>query len=292
MHYDKFIYKPDKTSGLKNHNPEFTGDFETEQQAQEKMQEDANQIAKYHDFLMAHETNGLLIIFQGMDGAGKDAAIKHVMSSLDPQGSEMKMFKAQTEKEVKHDYLWRAAQSVPARGQIGIFNRSYYEHVIVERVHPEKLERQNLPKSLTGKDLWKKRYRHINNFEEYLLDNSIHVIKFFLHLSKEEQRKKLLERMERSDKKWKFSMDDIEEREHWDKYMKVYEDVFNNTSTDLAPWYIIPDNNRWFARSIVASIVLTKLKSLHSKYPVLNDEQEKNIAKAKKILQQKDFKNK
>ena len=195
------------------------------------------------------------------------------------------MFKAQTEKEVKHDYLWRAAQSVPARGQIGIFNRSYYEHVLVERIHPEKLERQNLPKSATGKDVWKKRYRHINNFEEYLQDEGIHVLKFFLNISKDEQREKLLERMTRTEKRWKFAMDDIEDREYWDEYMKVYEEAFNNTSTKIAPWYIIPDNNRWFARATIASIILEKLKSLHSRYPTPSYEQEKEIKKAQKILE-------
>jgi PPK2 family polyphosphate:nucleotide phosphotransferase len=237
---------------------------------------------------MAHETNGLLVIFQAMDGAGKDAMIKNVMSRLDPQGCEMKMFKAPTEKEVKHDYLWRAAQSVPARGQIGIFNRSYYEHVIAERIHPEKLEQYNFPKSVIGKDIWKKRYRHINNFEEYLLDNGIHVLKFFLNLSKETQREKLLERIERPEKKWKFSIDDVEDREHWDEYMKIYEEVFDHTSTKIAAWHIIPNNHRWFARAAVAGIIAEKLKSLHQKYPTLSGEQQQEIEKAKEMLENKE----
>ena len=270
---------------LADFDPNFTADFNDEQQARVSMEKDTADIADYQDMLMAHETNGLLIIFQAMDGGGKDATIKNVMSNLDPQGCEMKMFKAPSEKEVKHDYLWRAAQSVPARGQIGIFNRSYYEHVIVERIHPEKLAKQNLPESATGKDIWKKRFRHINNFEEYLLDNGIHTLKFFLNFSKEEQRKKLLERMERPEKKWKFALEDLEDRQHWDKYMKVYEEAFNQTSTKTAPWYIIPDNHRWFARACVASIILEKLKSLHSKYPDTNEKQKKEMAKAQSQLE-------
>jgi PPK2 family polyphosphate:nucleotide phosphotransferase len=285
MNHEQFIYNPEKKMRLKDYDPNFTTDFGDEQEAQASMQKDATDIAKYQDILMAHETQGLLVIFQAMDGAGKDAAIKNVMSTLDPQGCELKMFKQQTEREVKHDYLQRAACSVPARGQIGIFNRSYYEHVLVERIHPEKLERQNLPKSATGKDVWKKRYRHINNFEEYLQDEGIHVLKFFLNISKDEQREKLLERMTRTEKRWKFAMDDIEDREYWDEYMKVYEEAFNNTSTKIAPWYIIPDNNRWFARATIASIILEKLKSLHSRYPTPSYEQEKEIKKAQKILE-------
>ncbi len=285
VNHNQFIYQPDKKAQLTDFDPNFTADFNDEQQARASMDKDAADIAKYQDILMAHETNGLLVIFQAMDGAGKDATIKNVMSNLDPQGCEMKMFKAPTEKEVKHDYLQRAAQSVPARGQIGIFNRSYYEHVIVERIHPEKLARQNLPESAAGKDIWKKRFRHINNFEEYLLDNGIHVLKFFLYLSKEEQRKKLLERIKRPEKKWKFSLSDLEDRKHWNKYMKVYEEAFNQTSTEIAPWYIIPDNHRWFARAVIASIVLKKLKSLHSKYPNTSEKQKKEMAKAQALLQ-------
>ena len=285
VNHNQFIYNADKKARLADFDPDFTADFADEQQARASMEKDAAGIAKYQDILMAHETHGLLIIFQAMDGAGKDATIKNVMSNLDPQGCELKMFKAPSEKEIKHDYLWRAAQSVPARGQIGIFNRSYYEHVIVERIHPEKLARQNLPESATGKDIWKKRFRHINNFEEYLLDNGIHTLKFFLHLSKQEQCKKLLERIKRPEKKWKFALEDLEDRKHWDKYMKVYEEAFNETGTKIAPWFIIPDNHRWFARAAIASIILEKLKSFHSKYPDPSEKQKKEMAKAQALLQ-------
>jgi PPK2 family polyphosphate:nucleotide phosphotransferase len=285
MDHKQFIYNPGKSVRLADFDPNFTADFDSEEEARASVREDAERMAKYQDILMAHETNGLLIVFQAMDGAGKDATIKHVMNNLYPQGCEMKMFKAPSEKEVKHDYLWRAAQSVPARGQIGIFNRSYYEHVIVERIHPEKLKRQNLPRNVTGKDIWTKRFRHIVNFEEYLLDNGIHTLKFFLHISKDEQREKLLERMERPEKKWKFSTDDLEDREHWNEYMKVYEEAFNQTATAVAPWYIIPGNHRWFARACVASIILAKLKSLHSRYPTVGEKQEKEMAQARKTLE-------
>ncbi|CAA9375924.1 MAG: Polyphosphate kinase 2 [uncultured Pyrinomonadaceae bacterium] len=284
MNHEQFIYQPDKKQRLADFDPDFTNGFGSEREAQERMQEDVAEMAKYHDILMAHETNGLLVVFQAMDGAGKDATIKNVMSALDPQGCEMKMFKAQTEKELKHDYLRHAAQSVPARGQIGIFNRSYYEHVIVERIHPEKLEQQKLPRAAMKKDIWEKRFRHINNFEEYLLDNGIHTLKFFLNLSKDEQREKLLERMERNDKRWKFSREDLEDREHWDEYMKVYEEAFERTSTEIAPWHIIPDNHRWFARAAVASIILAKLKSLHAQYPTADEKQKKEMAQARKSL--------
>ena len=287
MNYQQFIYKPGKKNRLKDFDSDFAVDFSKEK-AQKMLKGNAERIAKYQDLLMAHETNGLLVIFQAMDGAGKDAMIKNVMSRLDPQGCEMKMFKAPTEKEVKHDYLRRAAQTVPARGQIGIFNRSYYEHVIAERIHPEKLEQYNFPKSVLGKDIWKKRYRHINNFEEYLLDNGIHTLKFYLNLSKDAQREKLLERIERPEKKWKFSIDDVEDREHWDEYMKVYEEVFEQTSTRIAAWHIIPNNNRWFARAAVAEIIAKKLESLHKKYPTLNDEQNQEIEKAKEMLKNKE----
>ena len=287
MNYQQFIYKPGKKIGLKDFDSDFAADFSKEK-AQKMLKGNAERIAKYQDLLMAHETNGLLVIFQAMDGAGKDAMIKNVMSRLDPQGCEMKMFKGPTEKEVKHDYLRRAAQTVPARGQIGIFNRSYYEHVIAERIHPEKLEQYNFPKSVLGKDIWKKRYRHINNFEEYLLDNGIHTLKFYLNLSKDAQREKLLERIERPEKKWKFSIDDVEDREHWDEYMKIYEEVFEQTSTRIAAWHIIPNNNRWFARAAVAEIIVEKLESLHQKYPTLSSEQKQEIEKAKEMLKNKE----
>lgn len=284
MNYKKFVYKPGKSVALKNFDPAFAVDFD-KQEAQKILDDNAERIAERQDLLMAHEQYGLLIIFQAMDGAGKDAMIKNVLSSLDPQGCELKMFKEPSKKELRHDYLWRAAQAIPARGQIGVFNRSYYESVIAERVHPEKLEVYNFPKEATPKNIWTKRYRHINNFEEYLFDNGIHTLKFFLNLSKEQQREKLLERLARTDKKWKFAIEDVQDREHWDDYMKIYEEVFNHTSTPVARWHVIPNDNPDFARAAVSAIITAKLETFHKNYPKLDDAQQKEIARAKKILE-------
>lgn len=228
------------------------------------------------------------MIFHGMDAAGKDPIIKSILSSVNPQGCETKMFKAPTEKELRHDYLWRAAQSVPAHGQIGIFNRSHYEQVTSERVHPEYLEQWTLPEELKGKDLWQRRFREIANFEEYLFNNGIHILKFFLNMSKEKQRERLLERIERTDKRWGVAAIDVEDRKNWDKYMKAFEETFQNTSTKNAPWYVIPDEHRWFAKAAISAIIVDKLKTFHSQYPRLDEEKKKELEKAKKKLLKKD----
>ena len=285
MDHEQFVYRTGGGSSLSRFDPGFTGEFADEGQAQESLREDAENLARLQDILMAHGDYGLLVLFQAMDGAGKDATIKHVMSSVDPQGCEVKMFKRATPKESKHDYLWRAAQAVPARGQIGIFNRSYYEHVVGERLHPENLEEQQLPEEARGEDIWEKRHRQINNFEQYLVENGIHVLKFYLNLSREEQRRRLLERIERPEKKWKFSSNDINERARWDEYMKVYEETLERTSTEWAPWHVIPADNRWFARAAVASVVVAKLASFHTDYPQLTKEQEKELKDARKKLE-------
>jgi len=281
----EFVYRPGEGRTLRDFDPKLTGDFADEDQARQKMSEDAASLARHQDILMAHGTYGLLVLFQGVDAAGKDATIKHVMSSADPQGCEVKMFKEETEKEVKHDYLWRAARAVPARGQIGIFNRSYYENVLAERVHPEKLERQRLPREAAGEGLWRKRFRQINNFEQYLVENGIHVLKFYLNISHAEQRRRLLERLKRTDKRWKFSASDVEERGLWDEYMSAYQEALDETSTEWAPWHIIPADSRWFARASVASVIVSKLKSLHTDYPELSEEQEREMDEARKTLE-------
>ena len=285
MNEEQFVFTPGGGVTLGQFEPGHTGDFASEEEAQASLRESAAGLAKYQDILMAHGTRGLLILLQAMDGAGKDATIKHVMSSVDPQGCEVKLFKQPTEKELRHDYLWRAAQAVPARGQIGIFNRSYYEHVVAERVHPEKLERQHLPEEVKGQDVWAMRYRQISNFEQYLVENGIHVLKFFLNLSREEQRRRLLERTERPEKKWKFSARDVEERPRWDEYMQAYEEAFRQTSTEWAPWHIIPADNRWFARAAVAAVIVGKLKSFHTNYPRLSAEQEQELGRARGALE-------
>lgn len=284
MKYAQFI-APQKKFAFKNFDPEFTGEFKSEDDARESIERDAADLAKYQDILMAYEDYGLLCIFQGMDSAGKDATIKHVMSNADPQGCEVKMFKAPSEKELRHDYLWRAAQSIPARGQIGIFNRSYYEQVIADRVHPEYLEKWTLPEEAKNQKMWARMYGEINNFEKYLFDNGIHVLKFFLHMSKEKQRENLLERLSLTEKKWKFTINDVEARGEWDTYMKVYEETIAATSTKHAPWYVVPDDNRWFAKTAVAAIIAEKLQTFHAQYPRLSKEKKAELEKARRMLE-------
>jgi PPK2 family polyphosphate:nucleotide phosphotransferase len=284
MRYSQFIVKAKKKFSFRDFETDFTGEFESEEEAQKSIEEEIADLSKYQDMLAAHEKYGLLIIFQGMDAAGKDPIIKHIMSGVDPQACETKSFKEPTEKERRHDYLWRAVKALPARGQIGIFNRSYYEHVTVERVHPEKLENWTLPDEAKGKDMWKRMYREINNFEEYLTNNGIHILKFFLHMSKERQRERLLQRIERTDKRYGFAPEDMEDRQHWDKFMKFYEEAIENTSTKHAPWHIIPDEHRWFAKAAIAAIIVDKLKSFHSQYPKMDEEQKKQLEKARKKL--------
>ena len=285
MRYAQFVAKPKKKFSFDDFKADLTGRFAGPEEAREVNELDLADLAKHQNMLAAHEKYGLLVIFQGMDAAGKDPLIKHIFSGVDPQGCETKSFKAPTEKERRHDYLWRAAQAVPARGQIGIFNRSYYEHVIVERVHPEKLNQWTLPDEAKGRQMWKRMYREINNFEEYLTGNGIHVLKFFLHMSKEKQRERLLERIERTDKRWGFEPEDLEDRKLWDKFMGFYEEAIENTSTKSAPWYIIPDEHRWFAKTAVASIIVDKLKSFHAQYPRLDDPQKEQLEMARKQLE-------
>lgn len=285
MRYSQFIVKPNKKFFFKDFKPDFTGEFKSEEDAAESIERDRGDLAKYQDIMSAHEKYGLLIIFQGMDAAGKDPIIKHIMSSVAPQHCETKSFKAPTEKERRHDYLWRVACALPARGQIGIFNRSYYEEVVADRVHPEKLDNWTLPDEAKGKNIWKRMYREINNFEEYLTGNGIHILKFFLNMSKEKQRQRLLERIERTDKRYGFSPDDIEDREHWNKFIKYYEEAISNTSTKHAPWHIIPDEHRWFAKAAIAAIIVDKLKSFHSGYPRMDEKMKKQLEKAKRRLE-------
>lgn len=287
MDHGQFVRRPDEGIRLEHFDPRATGDPGSEQAAQASEREDVQSLARYQDMLMAHETHGLLVLFQGMDASGKDEAIRDVLASLDPGGSEFKQFQPLTEKEAGHDYLWRAVIALPARGQIGIFNRSYYEHVIVERVHPEKLDRQQLP-AYAREGIWEKRFRQINDFERYLTENGIHVLKFFLHVSREEQRKRLLERIERPETRWQFSEDDVEERGLWDEYMSAYEEALTYTNTEQAPWHVIPADRRWFARAAVASVIAAKLRSLHSEYPSLSEEQSEKIERAREVLEEEE----
>jgi PPK2 family polyphosphate:nucleotide phosphotransferase len=282
-HY--FTVPQGKRVSLKNYDPAFTGEFQSEEEASAKMREDCETLAVLQDKFLAQGRHALLLIFQAMDGAGKDGTIKQVMSSVDPQGCTVTDFKRPGEKELKHDYLWRFSRELPERGKIGIFNRSYYEEVLVSRVHPERLDEQCLPPSLqkTGR-LWRQRYTQINNFEQYLSENGILPVKIFLHLSKEKQRERLLERTKLADKRWKFSLDDIEERTHWNKYMKAYEAALTETNTPHAPWYIIPADHRWFSALAVAELVVHKLSALKLRYPHPTKEQRRELAKGKQKL--------
>jgi PPK2 family polyphosphate:nucleotide phosphotransferase len=286
MNHRTFLVRAGERVRLENYDTAYTGKFENEAEATDKIREDCESLAKYQDKLMAEERQSLLLIFQAMDGAGKDGTIKHVMSSVDPQGCTVTINEKPGATELKHDYLWRFVRNLPKRGQIGIFNRSYYEEVLSTRVHPERLEDQQLPPRIRDdKNIWRQRFAQINNFEQYLTENGVHVMKFFLHLSHEKQRERLLERLEVPEKKWKFSMNDVTERALWDEYMSAFEDAITRTSTKNAPWYVVPADNRWFSALVVAELVLDKLKSLKLRYPPVSSDGKKEMEKARKLLE-------
>jgi PPK2 family polyphosphate:nucleotide phosphotransferase len=269
----------------KDYDPAYKPGSLTKAGAARLLETGIKRLAQYQDKLYAQDTYSVLIVFQAMDAAGKDGMIKHVMSGLNPQGCQVYSFKAPSAEELDHDYLWRCLKRLPRRGHIGIFNRSYYEEVLVVRVHPEMLERQQLPPDARGKDIWNRRFEHINHFEKYLVENGIIVLKFFLHLSKEEQKKRFLQRIDRSEKNWKFSASDVKEREFWDEYMRAYEDALHHTSTDWAPWHVIPADRKWFARLAVAACIFCKLRDLDLKYPTVSAERRQGLLEAKRVLE-------
>lgn len=272
---------------LKDVDPSATPQFapEDKPRAKEALAMGVNLMAELQDRLYAQDRWAVLLMFQAMDAAGKDGAIKHVMSGVNPQGCQVFSFKSPTAEELNHDYLWRCLKCLPERGRIGIFNRSYYEETLVARVHPEILANQRLPPALVTKDIWKERFQDIRGFERYLARNGVVILKFFLHISKEEQKKRFLERIEEPEKNWKFSESDVKEREHWDDYMEAYEDMIRNTATKAAPWYVVPADNKWFARIVVAAAVVDALDSLDLKYPKADDRKLKELAAAKRALQ-------
>ncbi len=289
MNHDAFIVPPNsKISLKKDYDPAYKTDFHVKTDAVMKLQADIERIANYQNILYAQNTYALLIIFQAMDAAGKDSTIKHVMSGVNPQGFQVFSFKGPSAEELDHDYLWRTSKALPERGRIGIFNRSYYEEVLVVRVHPEILKKQQLPKFPQGNQIWEQRFQEINNFEKYLVDNGIIILKFFLNVSKSEQKKRFLQRIESPEKHWKFSDSDVRERAFWNDYMNAYEEVFNHTSTKWAPWYIIPADRKWFTRLVVANIICTKLEELNLKYPKVIEEHKRQLLEAKRILEQED----
>ena len=241
-------------------------------------------LAELQDMLYAQDKWAVLLVFQAMDAAGKDGAIKHVMSGVNPQGCQVFSFKAPTSEELDHDYLWRCMKNMPERGRIGIFNRSYYEETLVVRVHPEILEKQNLPPELITKRVWEDRFRDIRGFERYLASNGIAICKFFLHVSKKEQKARFLERLDNPEKNWKFSAADLKERGYWDDYQAAYEDVIQNTAAKHAPWYVVPADNKWFTRVVVAAAVIDTLASLNLAYPKVSPDKLKELAAARRML--------
>jgi PPK2 family polyphosphate:nucleotide phosphotransferase len=241
-------------------------------------------LAELQDMLYAQDRWAMLLIFQAMDAAGKDGTIKHVMSGVNPQGCQVYSFKAPSAEDLDHDFLWRCMKYVPERGRIGIFNRSYYEEALVVRVHPEFLEKETLPTELVTRHIWKERFQDIRSFERYLTRNGVIIRKFFLHVSKGEQKRRFLERLENPEKNWKFSANDIKERAFWNDYMEAYEDVIRNTSSPEAPWYVVPADNKWFTRIVVAAAVIEALDAVDLHYPKVSKEKLKELAAAKRAL--------
>lgn len=285
MQHNRFIVPPNTKINIKDYDPTYIDGLTDKIEAQAQLQEGVKKLAKYQDILYAQDDYALLILFQAMDAAGKDSTIKHVMSGVNPQGCQVFSFKAPSHEELDHDYLWRTTKALPERGRIGIFNRSYYEEVLVVRVHPELLAKQQLPPEAHHNNIWKNRFEEINNFEKYLVRNGIHVLKFFLNVSKDEQKKRFLARINQPEKNWKFSVADAQERKHWDEYMMAYQDLFSHTSTDWAPWYIIPADHKWFTRLVVAEIVVDKLKSLNLKYPTVSETRQRELSEVKQMLE-------
>jgi len=277
-----------KNFRLKDIDPDNTLDFTKEAdkpRSKEALARGVTALAELQDKLYAQDKWAVLLIFQAMDAAGKDGAIKHVMSGVNPQGCQVFSFKSPSAEDLDHDYLWRCMKCLPNRGHIGIFNRSYYEEVLVVRVHPAFLAKSKLPPKLISKDIWQERYDDIGNFERYLGRNGIIVRKFFLHVSKKEQKQRFLDRIEDPLKNWKFSSNDANERDYWDDYMTAYEEMIQETSTKHAPWYVVPANNKWFTRVVVAAAVIEALASLDLAYPEVDQSKLKELAAAKKKLQ-------
>ena len=276
----------DDSFRLKDYDPADTLDFTSEDKprAKEALAIGIQLLADLQDMLYAQDRYALLLIFQAMDAAGKDGAIKHVMSGINPQGCQVYSFKAPSSEDLDHDFLWRCMRCLPERGRIGIFNRSYYEETLVVRVHKEFLEKQRLPPELVTKDIWEERFQDIRAFERYLTRNGVIVRKFFLNVSRKEQRKRFLSRIEEPEKNWKFSGSDIEERGYWNDYMDAYDDMIRNTATKRAPWYVVPADNKWFTRVVVAAAVIEALSSLDLAYPKVSDAKLKSLAAAKRSL--------
>ena len=285
MNHNDLRVRPGHAFRLADIDPGYTGAFKDKSDARKTLENDVEELTKLQDVFAAAASCAVLIVLQGMDSSGKDSAIKHVMSGLNPQGIDVHSFKQPSEEELRHDFLWRAGRVLPERGRIMIFNRSYYEDVLVVRVHPDLLAKRGLPAETNGKNIWQERFESINAFEEHLVRNGTHVLKFFLHLSREEQGRRLLARLDDSTKTWKFSFTDVTEREHWNDYMKAYEDMLGATSTERAPWYVIPSDHKWFTRTAVADVLIEKLKSLDLQYPTVDPKLEADLKGIRKQLE-------
>ena len=286
MNTDKYLVKEGEKLKLSKHRTNDTGEYKSKEEAVDDLKKNIEQLAELQDILYAQNVYSLLIIFQAMDAAGKDGAIKHVMSGINPQGCQVVSFKVPSDEERDHDFLWRCQKALPERGRIGIFNRSHYEEVLVVRVHSGILQTAQLPDEVKGDKLvWKKRYRHIRDWETHLSENGIHVLKFFLNVSRDEQKKRFLARIDTPEKNWKFSASDAKERGFWDDYMNAYEDAMEATSTELAPWYVIPADRKWFTRLAVSEIIVKKMESMDLHYPKVTEEHLAQLAEAKKLLE-------
>ncbi len=285
MNTEKYLVKEKKKLNLYDVPTSYHGKLEKKEVKEVLIPENIKKIREYQERLYAENKQALLIVLQAMDAAGKDSLIKNIMTGVNPQGTKVVSFKKPSENELDHDYLWRVAKNLPPRGEIGIFNRSHYEDVLVSRVHKLVLD-QPFPKNLVTKDIWENRFEEINNFEEYLSNNGIKIVKFFLHVSKGEQKERLMERIDRPEKNWKFASSDITEREYFDDYMLAYADMLINTSTKRAPWYIVPADRKWFSRYLVSEVIVEKLKEMDPQFPELSKEELDSLDKWKKILEE------
>ncbi len=269
---------------LKDFDPAETLGLKSKEHAQETLESGVARLCDLQDKLFAQDRWAILVVLQAMDAAGKDSLIKHVMSGLNPQGCSVSSFKEPSTEELNHDYLWRATRALPERGKIGIFNRSYYEEVLVVRVHPEILSRERLPTELVSGKIWRERFEDIRAYERYLDRSGIIILKFFLNVSRKEQKKRFLERLDEPEKNWKFSASDVMEREHWGEYMDAYEEMIQNTSTERAPWYVVPADHKWFTRVVVAEALVHALDKLNLSYPQVDKKKRRDLKKARAVL--------
>lgn len=286
--FSKITVPPYTRINLKDYDTGYTGNFASKKEGKKTLKKDIKRTAILQDMLFAYSRHSILLIFQAMDAAGKDGTIKHVMSGVNPQGCQVFSFKTPSAEELDHDFLWRTTKRLPERGRIGIFNRSYYEEVLITMVHPEFLLKQNIPgiynlDQIDG-SFWEKRYAHINNFEKQQSDSGTVILKFFLHLSKEEQKERFLSRINKTKKNWKFTVSDIEERKKWNSYQDAFEKAINNTSTPHAPWHIIPADHKWFMRTAVCDILVNTLENMDLKYPEVGPAKKKNLEEARQML--------